>query len=198
MKDFHPYPRKFSILNLRWLMQTCESILVIVDDSLLEFGVPESITRRGLGTAGVRHGAPSRRAAAALFLPRRRRRAKVPRRTALITPFAASPMARAAFVAFSSGERMRELICLLQWVGRSIFSVTGITFERCLPCMGRDACGSSWSVSARTSWDTTRSFMVCPPYEYVYVLQNCCGQRRFFRRYRKCRVSRPCEFSCAY
>ena len=83
MKDFIPYPRVFSILNLRWLMQTCESILVIVDDSLLEFGVPESITRRGLGTAGVRHGAPSRRAAAALFLPRRRRRAKVPRRTAL-------------------------------------------------------------------------------------------------------------------
>ena len=94
--------------------------------------------------------------------------------------------------------RMRELICLLQRVGMSIFSVTGITFESCLPCMGRDACGSSWSVSARTSWDTTRSFMVCPPYEYVYVLQNCCGQRRFFRRYRKCRVSRPCEFSCAY
>ena len=84
MKDFIPYPRVFSILNLRWLLQTCESILVIVNDSLLEFGVPESITGRGnLGTARARHGAPSRRVAAALFLPRRRRRAKVPRRTAL-------------------------------------------------------------------------------------------------------------------
>ena len=86
MKDFHPYPRVLSILNLRWLMQTRESILVIVDGSILEFGVPDMRASQAEEIWGRRVCATarrwSRRAAAALFLPRRR--AKVPRRTALL------------------------------------------------------------------------------------------------------------------